>query len=76
MTISVHSFLTFINKVHLRDPKYVRDKIDMNDIDWERMVQNSLLDKKDLKEGMTDGGKSLIQVIIENEDNETQKWQL
>lgn len=76
MTVSVRSFLTFINKVSSRDPKYVRDKLDLNDIDWERLVENSKESGKDLETGLTDGGKPLLQVCIENEDSETKRWQL
>jgi hypothetical protein len=77
MTLSVHSFLGFINKVALRDYQYVIHNLDLNDIDWERLILNSKDAKRNEKQGQyTDGGKPLLQVCIDNEDVDTKKWQL
>ena len=60
MTVSIHSFLTFIDKIHSRDPNYVWYYIDFNDIDWERLVRNSENLELDIENGLTEGGKSLL----------------
>lgn len=41
MTISVHTFLSFINKTQQRNKRYVYDYMDLNDINWERLIKNS-----------------------------------
>lgn len=41
MTVSVHAFLGFINKVHSRDKTYVAKYLDLNDIDWDKLIANS-----------------------------------
>ena len=60
MTVSLHSFLSFINKIHSRNPDYISDYIDFNDIDWERLIRNSENYELDIKNGRTEEGKPLL----------------
>ena len=77
MTVSVHAFLGFINKVHSRDPTYVAKYLDLNDIDWDKLIKNSEAYGKTFdKDGKIDSGKPILQVCIENEDTEHKTWQL
>ena len=47
----------------------------MTGIDWRQLVKNSYKSKLDLIKPLTDGGKPLLQVCIENETPDGQ-WQL
>lgn len=59
-TVTIHAFCTFIDRNFVRDPKFVHDKLDLDDIDWDQMISNSQMYGKDLKEPKTDSGKPLI----------------
>jgi hypothetical protein len=77
MFISAHNFLTFVNRIFNRDKKYIFENLDFNDINWATMITNSFEGDKFKKFGpMTEGGKPLLQVCIENENPETKTWQL
>lgn len=75
MSVSSHSFLTFIDQNYCRDPKYVLDKLDFNDIRWENLVKKSREEGLNMKQAVTDGGKPLLQVCIDNEHIDG-SWQL
>ena len=47
----------------------------MNDVDWELLVPKSIEEGLEMVKGVTEGGKSLLQVCIDNE-NIDGRWQL
>ena len=71
MTISVHGFLEFVNKIHSRDAGYVTDYLDFNDIDWATLIKNSKENDVEAINDTIEGGKSILQVCIENEDSKS-----
>ena len=73
--ISVHGFCNFIDRMSVKDANFVKEKLDLTGIDWNQLVKNSHKSKLDLKTPLTDGGKPLLQVCIENETPDGQ-WQL
>lgn len=80
-SITAHVFLTFINRCYTRDAEFVLKHLDLNDIDWDRMIEITRLkysDRKDsdLRRPVTISGKPLLQVCIENENEEDGSWQL
>lgn len=50
-------------------------KLDLNDINWQRLILNSIEQGLDLSEPLDDGGKPLLQICIDNE-NKDGRWQL
>jgi len=76
MSITVHKFLHIIDQIQTckdlqcKNPAF---EIDYDEIDFENLIENSKLEKKFIEKGehqysaITIGGKSLIQICIENE---------
>jgi hypothetical protein len=60
----------------MRQKEFVWDHLNLNDINWDQMINNSRTKEKDLKNPTIENGKSLIQVCIENENTERGTWQL
>lgn len=51
--------------------------MDLNDIDWIQLIINSTTNDLNLRTPVTDGGKPLLQVCIDNENSaEDGMWQL
>lgn len=75
-TITAHTFLTFIDQNFSRDPDFVINKLDLNDIQWSKLIKNSRAEKLDLVRPVIDGGKPLLQVCIDNENHKNGMWQL
>ena len=65
-----------MNRNFTREKEFVWDGLNLNDINWDRMIENSTTKGKDLKNPKIEGGKSLFQVCIENENTERGTWQL
>ena len=65
---TVHDFGNFINRNFIRDNNFVWDYLNLNDIDWNQMIKNSWTKELDLENPRIEGGKSLLQVCIENEN--------
>lgn len=59
-SITAHTFLTFIDQNYCRDPNFVYNKLDLNDIDWKQLIINSMTHDLDLITPVTDGGKPLL----------------
>ena len=74
-TLTAHAFLTFVDQNFKRDPNYVYENIDMNDIKFDTLISNSKEFGLEFKDGVTGGGKPLLEVCITNEQ-ENGKWQL
>ena len=75
-SISAHIFCTFIDRFHERNSEFAHNHLDLNDIDWQRMVDLSRSKKLDLANPLTFSGKPLLQVCIENENSNDGRWHL
>ena len=60
----------------MRSKELVWDYFDLTDIDWKLMIKNSRNSDQNLNEAKNEGGKSLLQVCIENEKSDGSPWQL
>lgn len=60
-TITLHTFLSFIDKNHTRDNEFVKNRLVLDDIDWRQLIKNSKKQGLEFK-GMavTDYGKPLL----------------
>lgn len=39
--VSIHAMCTFINRMNRNNPKFMQDKVELQDVDWVQLICNS-----------------------------------